>query len=425
MLKPIWEEIPGGCFPLTGIFWKAYGKTVMTKNPVYDRMKNKLIEAVEINDSVMDDVALINVKRIFYIAIIAMPISLVVIGIFLADIMSGSKDALLWQKGIVFCHIGLLIAMAALVSFAYLIRKAEAPNKTMRWLPNIAVTVILLIGIIIVAVDQLVTSNITPFLVACTITGGFFLIRPYIGFILYFVTYWIFYFAVGLTQGNADILLSNRVNGLTSVGMGICLALILWNTNVSGIMQKRCILKQQKELAEKNRELAYLAFYDPLTDLYNRRSVKDLLDQEMEAIKQDGHSSSIVILDIDDFKNINDHFGHPAGDLAIQEVAKILKKNLADTGAVARWGGEEFFILLPHTTVRDAEMIAERMRKAICKNVLFIKDKEIRITASFGVAPLTGVEKDDLDVAYKKADQALYLVKEKGKNHVGVVDLDA
>lgn len=115
----------------------------------------------------------------------------------------------------------------------------------------------------------------------------------------------------------------------------------------------------------------------------------------------------IMIVDIDHFKYINDQYGHPAGDELLKAFSLILKDELRDIDTVARWGGEEFIIMLHNTPAQDGVPVAERIRSAIENNKFLIEGHEIRITASFGISELLHSDADWLDTAYKKADKAL------------------
>ena len=393
-------------------------KTVEFIGNFIKKIKNTLSEIVLVNNSVINDVVLINMKRIFYISIVAMPVNLAHILIFAMKLSLGNETEIKWRMGIIICHSILLFIMGILGCLSFFLSKKEKSNLLMRLIQNTAMVIILVFGAIVVSIDQLVTPNITPFLVACTITGLVLLIRPFVIIIAYLCTFIAFYYATGLAQMDQAILLSNRVNGITAIAIGIYLSITLWKTNVSNILQRRFIVNQQRELAEKNRELEYLAFYDPMTSLYNRRRFEELLKNEISMIRRYGHESCISILDVDHFKEINDNYGHPFGDMVIKQIASILKENIRETDAVSRWGGEEFLILLPHTSLSDGRIVAEKLRQIIEDKILLIKEREIQITASLGVAKLRGDNNDSLELAYKDADEALYMAKESGRNCV-------
>lgn len=387
------------------------------------KIKNTLSEIILVNNSVINDIVLINMKRIFYISIVAMPVNLAHILIFAMKVSLGNENEIKWRMGIIICHSILLFVMAILGCLSFFLSKKEKSNLLMRLIQNTAMVIILVFGAIVVSIDQLVTPNITPFLVACTITGLVLLIRPFVIIIAYLFTFIAFYYATGLTQTDQAILLSNRVNGMTAIALGIYLSITLWKTNVSNILQRRFIVNQQQELAEKNRELEHLAFYDSMTSLYNRRRFEELLENEISLIRRYGHKSCICILDVDHFKEINDNYGHPFGDMVIKQIASILKENIRETDTVSRWGGEEFLILLPHTSLSDGRIVAEKLRQIIEDKILIIKEREIQITASLGVAKLRGDNNDSLELAYKDADEALYMAKESGRNCVESFDI--
>lgn len=187
------------------------------------------------------------------------------------------------------------------------------------------------------------------------------------------------------------------------------------------MLQKIMIDEQQAELINKNKELEYLAFFDQLTGVFNRRKFQELLEKQVEAIRSKGHVSCILLVDIDAFKEINDNYGHPVGDMVLKEVAIILKESLRKTDAVSRWGGDEFMILLPETSLADGTVLAEKLRDLIANKEFILKGKKVSLTASFGISLLDGNEDDFLETAYRIADEGLYRAKEKGSNRVEVV----
>ncbi len=151
---------------------------------------------------------------------------------------------------------------------------------------------------------------------------------------------------------------------------------------------------------------------DFLTGLFNRRYLEEILRWEIEFSKRYGHPLSVILLDVDNFKCINDKYGHQTGDLVLKKLAELLKKNLRKSDIVARYGGEEFIIILPDTDIKGAVKVAEKLRKAIEK----LSINGIKITASFGVSQLK--DDDDIQKLIKRADKALYIAKRSGKNTV-------
>ncbi|HEX8073922.1 MAG TPA: GGDEF domain-containing protein [Thermoleophilaceae bacterium] len=161
------------------------------------------------------------------------------------------------------------------------------------------------------------------------------------------------------------------------------------------------------------------AVTDELTGLYNRSHFHGTLDSEIERSRRFGTDVGLVMLDIDDFKLVNDTFGHPQGDIVLVEVARVLRELSRDIDEPARYGGEELAVILPQTDLGGAELLAERMRAAI--EALRIKradaEEPLKVTASFGVASLP-VCAQDKDALIAEADAALYRAKRAGKNRV-------
>ena len=155
---------------------------------------------------------------------------------------------------------------------------------------------------------------------------------------------------------------------------------------------------------------------DSMTNLTNHQRFRELLQQEMARSKRYFNPISLIFADIDDFKSINDSYGHLAGDQVIRTIASTLKTELRDSDLVARYGGEEFAIILPETDNTGAWEVAERLRKIIDSFRIIHEDSFIHPTMSFGIASLQPDAKDSIDELIHMADKALYQAKKKGKN---------
>ncbi|MBW1991162.1 MAG: diguanylate cyclase [Deltaproteobacteria bacterium] len=182
----------------------------------------------------------------------------------------------------------------------------------------------------------------------------------------------------------------------------------------------------QGEAALKNlllfEEVKSLAVRDGLTGLYNYRYFWEMLNQQVEQSRRYGWPLSLLFLDIDDFKKVNDTLGHPQGDLVLQALARYLGTQVRQADLLCRYGGEEFVILLPQSRVEQALILAERLRDGIATTPFPLADREVHITVSIGVAGLApGMDGTAL---VKAADTALYHAKRSGRNQVsGVVEL--
>lgn len=374
-------------------------------------LKRKIAQVFQDNNSVLGECAQINTRRIYYLAIIAIPLRIIDIFLFAFTKSYDTLALKTWSQGIIASHSVLLVLMIGFFLTTYRLRKRTEPNTTMFVLQYIVVVVIMASGIAIVTFDQLVTTNITPFLLICIICGSIFLIRPLASFIIYVTSYMAYYYLIALTITDPQILLSNRVNGITAVGVGFLLSFILWHYNYTTIIQKRRIESQQKQLEQ-------MAYYDPLTDLPNRRLLEKLIKRELASMQRYGQETVIIMLDVDDFKQINDTYGHQVGDSILMQLADLLKNNVRETDTVARFGGEEFIILMPNTSVEEGYIFAERIRKIIMEKVFSIGSDTLQITSSFGVSSMGDINSQNLEDYYLLADKALYLAKQSGKNRV-------
>ncbi|PWW05094.1 PAS domain S-box-containing protein/diguanylate cyclase (GGDEF)-like protein [Paenibacillus cellulosilyticus] len=169
---------------------------------------------------------------------------------------------------------------------------------------------------------------------------------------------------------------------------------------------------KQRELMSVNLQLETLALTDPLTGLKNRRFFNESLLSHLSKFHRSGELFSIALIDIDRFKSINDTYGHPVGDLVLTDLARLLNTSSRETDVTARFGGEEFVILLAGADESQAVHVAERLRAAIEAATL----GNLNITASIGVATITLEDTDDRLI--NKADQALYESKASGRNRV-------
>lgn len=175
------------------------------------------------------------------------------------------------------------------------------------------------------------------------------------------------------------------------------------------------LLMISDRLLEENRELATR---DSLTHIFNRRTFSDLAVRELARAARNDHVTSLLMLDIDHFKVVNDTYGHPVGDQALIHIVKIIKDSVRMQDLYGRWGGEEFVVLLAETDSSEALQIAERLRQRIADSTLMINNHSIKMTISIGIATLPGSDKPDLDRMIEQADKAMYDAKHAGRNCV-------
>ncbi len=197
---------------------------------------------------------------------------------------------------------------------------------------------------------------------------------------------------------------------------------ILGAGGVVGGLEARLMWRMVTDLKKTKKDLEFLATHDPLTELYNRRYVTEQLQREVSHALRYGVDCSLVILDLDHFKRVNDVYGHLAGDAVLKHVAQILKSSIRASDVLGRWGGEEFLLLLPHTSLEQASVAVQTWLDKLKETAVDIgQDTQVRVSFSAGVASLTDERREIsdmnklLDVLLEEADLCLYAAKDAGR----------
>jgi len=182
------------------------------------------------------------------------------------------------------------------------------------------------------------------------------------------------------------------------------------------------MLKSIQDITEKKKvkdALAILATLDSLSGLYNRVAFMKLGQKELSRAKKHNEQLSLLMMDLDSFKTINDTFGHAAGDEVIRKLGNIITTSFRKTDFAGRLGGDEFVVLLKNTSLTEAKRIAEKFRETVFKTKVFYKNQEISFTVSIGVAAMLDIDNNDnIEDILKQADEALYQAKAQGRNCV-------
>jgi two-component system, cell cycle response regulator len=177
----------------------------------------------------------------------------------------------------------------------------------------------------------------------------------------------------------------------------------------------------QAQLLSAREALREQATRDSLTRLWNRNSIIESLSRELARAEREASPLGVVIVDLDHFKNINDHHGHPAGDAVLREAARRMQSSVRQYDFVGRYGGEEFLILLTNCGEAESVSQAERLRKQLAQNDICFNGTSLRITASFGVTAALPGEAWTAEGLIRKADEALYVAKNSGRNRVEIL----
>jgi len=180
----------------------------------------------------------------------------------------------------------------------------------------------------------------------------------------------------------------------------------------------RRIIELNREVEAKNSQLEEMALTDALTRLPNRRSIDIWASRQLSAALRHDFAIWVVMADLDHFKDVNDTYGHDAGDRVLKGFAEILKKDTRCSNMCARLGGEEFLLVLTHSKKEDVALAIERIRKKFAERKFTLGSRGFRVTASFGIASVSRTERPDLGALIARADAALYAAKHKGRNRI-------
>lgn len=175
----------------------------------------------------------------------------------------------------------------------------------------------------------------------------------------------------------------------------------------------------EKALIHTNKKLAGLATTDPVTNLVNRRIILSRIEQEKNRMERGSKPFSLIMVDVDNFKQINDAYGHSGGDFVLVNLAEMISLSLRKQDEVARWGGDEFLIMLPETDMEGGLIVAEKIRERVLSTPFWYREIDIPVTITLGLGSCEmGM---GVGSCIRKADQALYVGKQTGKNKVGIL----
>jgi two-component system, cell cycle response regulator len=178
------------------------------------------------------------------------------------------------------------------------------------------------------------------------------------------------------------------------------------------------IITLQNKLDASRKEFMLLATKDPLTNLWNRRAIRDILEKDLLRSKRYKNYLCVLMADLDNFKKINDSYGHSVGDQVLIESSNIMIKTVRECDSVARYGGEEFLIILPMSDLKQGLIVGERIRLSLYSKPITTSKIELQLSLSIGVAEYDGQSKIDKDVLINAADAAMYRAKQSGRNRV-------
>ena len=298
--------------------------------------------------------------------------------------------------------------MGTLLFIIFTQRKKWFDKAHYQRLPMMTVFVTLIVAAVISLFDQVTHGHVTLFTAFLLAFGLLIYIPLPFNLIIYTIPFGIYLVGVLGFQESAEVMWTHIIHG-SIMYVGVLFTSTAFYANlVHG-------LKQKDALEEKNQRLEILSTIDPLTNVYNRRHFEHQVKYEASINRRYQHQASLILIDIDHFKMVNDTYGHQTGDQVLIEIASLLKSTVRESDTVCRFGGEEFMILTSHTDVEGAMVLAQRIREMIEKHRFLSEKTQLNITVSIGV---TRLDPRAFDVSYERVDKALYEAKEQGRNRV-------
>lgn len=380
------------------------------------RVARSLAEVRRVPPAVVRRLSRDNLRRIRIMGAVMIGVSLLGIARMLTLTVDGPA-ATTWRTQVLLGHLAILGVSVVVVAVAPILERRAVSAlavTVLEW----GVTVVLLgAGLYLAWVDLPFTGNITAFILACVLLGMLIVVPPTRAATAFLVAA-----VVGVlvldAPGTPVAGVSADLNVVMAAAIGLMLALVRWNGEVRSLVQQLHIAEQRDALKRANARLSHTAAHDELTGLINRREANLLLERELLRQRRGGGPSTLLLLDLDHFKSINDRFGHPAGDALLEAVAEILRTRLRASDLSARWGGEEFLAVLLDTGLDEALPVAEELCRSIAEEPFDLGTAQARVTVSIGAAPLDAGIEDALAVAYRRVDDALYAAKEAGRDRV-------
>lgn len=374
---------------------------------------------------VRDQVVVDNLRRIRLIAALLLPIFVLACALLLPGAWPERAGAVSWKLAVGLTHFtGFCMASTCCALAHWALRRSPA-GRVARALPGVVAVFTLAFGLVLTIFYQWVSPKTSPTVVTTLGVALVLYLRPPLAAVLYVAVAVLGFFALPLTQTDPLLLASGRVSMLVLPMVGMAFAMLNWRKNTVNVLLTRSLALANATLVSKQAELERLAWYDGLTGLCNRSEFMRRADRELSRALRHRHPTTLLLLDLDHFKRVNDHYGHPIGDAALCHVANVLAQTVRTTDLVARLGGEEFIVLLPQTRLDAALQCAEKLRLAVQDQPLAIEAGGVLpITVSVGVVEVPPEGGVDMLVAYAAIDRALYRAKAAGRNCVEVAGLE-
>lgn len=361
--------------------------------------------------SLRQQTAYINVTRAAKFALGLFLVHVLLIGVDIRRWILAGGDVGIGYRMLFVLHVVLEVGLGTFLLVVWR-RSPTSPSQATRFHQMLWVCLsafILLISALISVFDQAIHGEITVYIIAALAiaVAGFTPLSCSLP--LYTIAHVVFLVGITLMQPNQDTLVGHYINGSLVAIVSVVLSKTIYDSHAKDYLNQLIIQRQKAELERQNRE-------DSLTRLYNRRYVDLQIEREFQRAVRYRRPLTVALADLDWFKRVNDDFSHQVGDQVLVIAAGILRDTLRRVDIVSRYGGEEFLMVLPETTLEDAHHVCEKSRAAIENYAWDEVRSGLRVTISFGVAEVADHETATDMVA--AADSKLYEAKNTGRNRV-------
>ncbi|GAA4419591.1 GGDEF domain-containing protein [Acidovorax lacteus] len=318
-----------------------------------------------------------------------------------------------WARQIAWAHAGMALVMGAAGFWTRsAARQHHAPG--LRYVPILVCAAVLCWAVLLTVFDQAIGSHINAFINAAMGVSIVFLLRPVVVVALLALGWAALAWALGSAIQDPAVLATHRMNAASASGLASLVSVLLWRRWAQTELLQRALTASNAELERQRSDMEALATRDPLTGLLNRREWVRLTEQALLRAQRQGAPLSLLMVDLDHFKAVNDVHGHSAGDDVLRLVASTMADTVRQTDCLARFGGEEFVLLLPDTPATSALLLAERVRVRLAEAPPAVPG--VHVTASIGVATWSPGQEPALQRLLQQADEAMYEAKRQGRN---------
>lgn len=390
-------------------------------NKLYFFKKPNLNLTEDQNATVIHDINVTNFARMKLILIIFIIVEILFILFNDIPYLINPSSNVIWNnsKYFILHSLNVLVSFIGIILIKRLTKYSKNKFRLMNKLLIPTLTTLILSSMAIInALDQAKPGNVSSVFIAnLIIFSAVIMLRFPLNLAVYSIPFLTYLSGLVIYQNDTHLLITNIINGFI-----FFLAIILISTEIYNSNYEK--INQNIILREINSKLNYISSHDPLTELLNRRSFSNQVSEKMRIIGESKKIATLILIDVDHFKHVNDKFGHPVGDMVLKEVSNIIIKHIKTTDLATRWGGEEFLIFLFQTSINEAYALAENIRLEIQNKVTEADKFQIQITASFGISLLKDNFSNSFDTSFKAADVALYKAKNQGRNQIVIASED-